>query len=101
MKTLASKVKSSKIALSSARGQHYFLLIVKIKKKIFENLFLRSPEKNFEDFFLKNKCACVVGLEHSCPWPRDGLSWERLYLASDFFCVLGLESCVLDSTPDK
>ena len=39
-----------------------------------------------------------LGLEHSCPWPR-----ERLTLASDFFCVLGLglEPCVLDSTSDE
>ena len=47
-----------------------------------------------------------LGLEHSCPWPRECLSLERLSLAlalaSDFFCVLGLglglEPCVLDST---
>ena len=41
-----------------------------------------------------------LGLEHCCPWPREGLSSERLSLASDFFCVLGLglEPCVLDST---
>ena len=45
-----------------------------------------------------------LGLEHSCPWPRERLSLERLslalVLASDFFCVLGLglEPCVLDST---
>ena len=43
-----------------------------------------------------------LGLEHSCPWPREVLSSERqsLALASDFFCVLGLglEPCVLDST---
>ena len=41
-----------------------------------------------------------LGLEQSCPWPREGLSSERLSLAlaSDFFCVLGLEPCVLDST---
>ena len=45
-----------------------------------------------------------LGLEHSCPWPRECLSSERLSLAlaSDFFCVLGLglglESCVPDST---
>ena len=41
-----------------------------------------------------------LGLEHSCPWPREDLSLERLSLASDFFCVLGLglEPCVLDST---
>ena len=43
-----------------------------------------------------------LGLEHSCPWPRECLSSERLSLAlaSDFFCVLGLglEPCILDST---
>ena len=45
-----------------------------------------------------------LGLEHSCPLPRECLSSERLSLAlaSDFFCVLGpghgLEPCVLDST---
>ena len=41
-----------------------------------------------------------LGLEHSCPWPRECLFSERLSLASDFFCVLGLEPCVLDSTSD-
>ena len=45
-----------------------------------------------------------LGLEHSCPWPRECLSSERrsLALASDFFCVLGLglEPCILDSTSD-
>ena len=40
-----------------------------------------------------------LGLEHSCSWPQECLSSERLSLASDFFCVLGLglEPCVLDS----
>ena len=46
-----------------------------------------------------------LGLEHSCPWPRECLSLERLSLAlaSDFFCVLGLglEPCVFDSTSAK
>ena len=48
-----------------------------------------------------------LGLEHSCPWPRECLSSERLSLAlalaSDFFCVLGLglEPCVLDSTSES
>ena len=45
-----------------------------------------------------------LGLEHSCPWPRECLSSERLSLAlaSDFFCVLGLglEPCVLDYTSE-
>ena len=47
---------------------------------------------------MESTCACVLGLEHSCPWPRECLSSERLSLALDFFCVLGLEPCVLDST---
>ena len=44
--------------------------------------------------------SLVLGLKHSCPWPREGLSSEELSLAlaSDFFCVLGHEPCVLDST---
>ena len=44
-----------------------------------------------------------LGLEHSCPWPRECLSSEGLSLASDFFCVLGLdlEPRVLDSTSDS
>ena len=61
--------------------------------------FLRSPEK----FLWRRALALVslvlgLGLEHSCPWPRECLS-----LASDFFCVLGLglEPCVLDSTSGK
>ena len=51
-------------------------------KKIFEDLFL-----------LENTYACVL-----TPWPREGLSSEGPSLASDFFCVLGLEPCVLDFT---
>ena len=47
-----------------------------------------------------------LGLAHSCTWPQEGLSSERLSLAlaSEFFCVcglgLGLEPCILDSTFD-
>ena len=61
----------------------------------------RSPKKLFlKTFFLENTWGCVLG-----PWPRAflslasrGLSSERLSLAWDFFWVLGLELCVLDST---
>ena len=69
----------------------------------------RSPEKFLKTFFSWRALALVslvlcLGLEHSCPWPRECLSSERLSLAlaSDFFCVLGLglEPCVLDSTSD-
>ena len=65
--------------------------------------------------------SLVLGLEHFCPWPPEGLSSERLSLAlassisvlglqkvcprkgcpwPRIFCVLGLEPCVLDSTSD-
>ena len=44
----------------------------------------RSPEKNFEDFFLENTSACVVG-----PWP-----WPRI-----FFVSLALISILGFSTP--
>ena len=39
------------------------------------------------------------GLYQFCPWPREGLYLKSrsLVLASDFFSVLGLEHCVLDS----
>ena len=68
--------------------------------------------KNFcEDLFFFWRALALVSLvlgldlEHSCPWPRECLSSERLSLAlaSDFFCVLGLvlEPCVLDSTSDR
>ena len=75
--------------------------------------FWRSPEKFlWRPFFFFGEHLRFVslvlglGLEHSCPWPRECLSSERLSLAlalaSDFFCVLGLglglEPCVLDST---
>ena len=42
-------------------------------------------------------------LEHSCPWPRECLSSERLFLAlaSDFFVslALALASSLVSSTP--
>ena len=65
----------------------------------------RLPEKLlWRPFFWRTLVAVSLvlglGLEHSCSWPREGLSSERLSLAlaSFFFCVLGLEPCVLDST---
>ena len=50
--------------------------------------------------FVLGKAGLGLGLEHSCPWPQRCLSSERLALASDFFCVLGLglEPCVFNST---
>ena len=45
--------------------------------------------------------SLVLGFEHSCPWPREGLSSERLSLAlaSDFFVSLALASSLVSSTP--
>ena len=60
--------------------------------------------KTFFFFFFWRALALVflvLGLEHSCPWPRECLSSERLSLASDFFCVLALAlaSSLVFSTP--
>ena len=55
-------------------------------------------------FFLGNACSCVFG---PWPWPRAFLSLASrgsvlgkavLGLGLGFFCVLGYEPCVLDST---
>ena len=61
-------------------------------RKICED-FLRTSIENrlkkiFEDLFFWKTLApvsFVLGLEHSCPWPREGLSSEGLSLALDFF----------------
>ena len=66
----------------------------------------RRLKKIFEDlFFLENACACVLG---PWPWPRAFLSLAsggsvhgKAVLGLGFFCVLGLEPCVLDSTSDN
>ena len=87
-------------------------IFVERLKNFLENVFLwRSLEKFlWRPFFFIWRAQALVslvlglGLEHSCPWPRECLSSERLSLAlaSDFFCVLGLglglEPCVFDST---
>ena len=77
-------------------------------KIVWKTFYSGDRLKNFcEDLFFffgehLRFVSLVLGLEHSCPWPRERLSSERLSLAlaSDFFCVLGLglEPCVLDST---
>ena len=47
-----------------------------------------------EDLFLRE----LLHVMSLVLWHREGLSSEGVSLASDFFCVLGLEPCVLDST---
>ena len=63
----------------------------------------RSPEKSFlKTLFFWRPLAPVflvlgLGLEHSCPRPREVLSSKRLSLASDFF--VSLASSIVSSTP--
>ena len=60
-------------------------------EKIFwRSFFWDRLKKIFVDLFFENTCVCVLD-----PWPLEGLS---LVLALKFFCVLGLEPFVLDST---
>ena len=121
LKSLASKVKS--LALASrpqvlenwpVLGSRTALFFELLKfwealenfygKRCFVEIAWKIVVKTF--FFWRALALALVflvlglGLEHSCPWPRECLSSERLSLAlaSDFFCVLGLEPCVLDST---
>ena len=106
-------------ALEKFFGKRVF---VEIARKIFVKTFffffffffgdrLKNVCEDLFFFFFREHFALVslvLGLEHSCPWPRECLSSERLSLAlalaSDFFCVLGLglglEPCVLDSTSE-
>ena len=108
LKSLASKVKSLALASRSQVLENWPVLGSRTAL-FFELLKFCEALKKFlwRPFFFWRALALVslvlgLGLEHSCPWPRERLSSERLSLAlaSDFFCVLGLglEPCVLDST---
>ena len=91
--------KSSRIALSSAKNSTIFWIIkisLENPRNLAKNLrrpcFYKLPEKKFWSFFFWRTLALVslvlgLGLEHICPWPREGLSSEELSLAlaSDFF----------------
>ena len=121
-------LKSSKIALSSARGQHYFWTVeisLENARNLAENLqrpfFLVSssrdrlkktfwrpflPNKIFWRSFFWDRLKKIFGdiffLENTCVCVLGPWPREGLSLAldSNFFCVLGLglEPCVLDST---
>ena len=67
---------------------------LEITEKLFENLFF----SNRLNKFIKDLVIFIIFSEPLCPTPRKGLFSEGLSLASDFFCVLGLEPCILDST---
>ena len=73
-------------------------------KTILENVFCGDRLKKFcEDLFFFWRAlalvSLVLGLEHSCPWPRECLSskgcpWPRI-----FFVSLALASSLVSSTP--
>ena len=120
-------LKSSKIALSSDRGQHYFLNclnFVNRLKSFLENFFSGDRLENFfEDLFiflflffeiawkkfLKTFLFWIalalvsmvlgLGLEHSCPWPQEGLSSEGLSLTRPRIFFVSLASSLGSSTP--
>ena len=112
---LASKVKSLALALKpqvlencpvlGSRTAVFFELF-KFCGAL-EKFFCGDRLKNFcEDLFFWRAFVLVslvlgLGLEHSCPWPRECLSSERLSLAlaSDFFVSLALASSLVSSTP--
>ena len=117
---LASKVKSLTLAskpqvlenwpVLGSRTALFFELLKfcgALEKIFWKKFFCGDRLKNFcEDlFFLESTCACVLG-----PWPRAFLSLASIVsvlgkavlgLGLGFFCVLGLEPCVLDSTSDQ
>ena len=69
----------------------WIVKILQITWKIYlKTFFLEiSWKKILKTFFFRRTLVPVSlfhGLEHSCPWPREGLSSEGLSLASDFLC---------------
>ena len=117
LKSLASKVKSlasspRKLACPRLEDSTIFW-IVKISwsawKIFWKTFFLWRPLEKFlwrPFFFFWRALALVslvlgLGLEHSCPWPPEVLSSERLSLALDFFVslALALASGFVSSTP--
>ena len=87
-------LKSSKIILFSARGQHYFLNrwnfvekrqkpCGKLEKTFFLYFSIGDRLKKILKTFWRTLApvSLVLGLEHSCPWPQEGLSSEAVAYA--------------------
>ena len=82
VKSLTSKPPSPRKYPVLGRGQHYFLICRKSVKVM--NIFsLTKISRKICDFLREDLCfswrtlaRCVLGLEHSCPRPREGLSSE-------------------------
>ena len=74
------------------------------KKSGYANKLETAWKKIFNTFFFWRTLGPVslvlgLGLEHSCPWPREFLSSERLSLASNVFVSLALASSLVSSSP--
>ena len=85
------------VSLKMSHGHDLFFTLLgksaKTSWKIWKEFFFwRSPEKNFGGLFFGGRtlAPCVLGLEKSVP-----------SLGLGFFCVHGLEGCVLDSISAK
>ena len=96
LKSLASKPASPRPRtalffdlLKMGQGHDLFCLRLKFHEKF--AIFCSNT------FFLRTFPRCVLGIEHSCPWSREGLSSEIPSLASDFFVSLALS--LVFSTP--
>ena len=91
--TLASKpqvLKNCPVLGSRTTLFFQLLKVCEAPEKFFgRRSFLEISSKIFvKTFFFWRALALVflvLGLEHSCPWFRQGLSSEGLSLASDFF----------------
>ena len=81
-----------------------FLENARIFQKICKFYMRKDLFLFFGDHFFVRSLVLGLGLEHSCPWPREGVFSQDLFLALavDFVSVigLGLKPCVLDSTCD-
>ena len=94
------------IGFYNSRELFIFKIMQKNARNLAENLrrsllfsFFGDRLKIFlKTFFLRTLAhvSLVLGLEHPCPWPREGLS---LALDSDFFVSLALASSLVSSTP--
>ena len=109
VKSLTSKPPSPRKYPVLGRGQHYFLICWKSAKvmNIFSLTKISRKNCDFlrEDVFFLGKHLRVVslalsipvlGLEKVCPRKVGNWSWAQI-----FFCVLGLEPRVLDSTSTR
>ena len=85
----------------------YFSFGDRLKKK-FEDIvvifiyFGNRQKKFLKTFFFRLTLALVslvLGLDHSCPWPRESMSSDELSLALPLIFFVSLASSLVSSTP--